>query len=542
MPVDPNIALQAGQGQPVGPNVGQVITLQQMAQRLRMQNQAQQGYNYLGTLYSNPQNVGPNGTLTPDALRQLMTVSPVVGMDMMSNTAKLQGDQARTAFTNSKLSDAIQDKAHELRTGALSIYDDTLKKSGPEAAQRAAQEYYSEHLPELKQLVGSGFTGGMPEISPTFDADRARRAKLAYDAANAKPIEPAQQVQLGMEQQRLGMDKQRLGIEQQKELSAEFDKPQNVQYTDASGKKQTGVATYDKVARKWFDDDGKELKVDKIVTGSANPKVQAFDAFLQAHPDATPEQQAAFLQSTGAAPRSAPAMAIRKFMEEHPDASSDDIARFAGKVAKETSAARAFGTGQQGNQVRSLNVVSNHLDTITQLGDALQNGDVRTINKLRNAIKTEFGVEGPVNFNVAKQIVGDEVVKAVIGSGAGGVTDRAALQQNFDAANTPAQLNGVVKTAKQLIAGQYEGLRQQYEQSTGLKDFDDLLSPGAKKMLGEGGKPTGGGAETASNAAPAQQQASPAGAPREVTREEYDALPAGTPYRVPGKSTVFYKQ
>ena len=124
-----------------------------------------------------------------------------------------------------------------------------------------------------------------------------------------------------------------------------------------------------------------------------------------------------------------------------------------------------------------------HLDTIEKLGDALENGDVQRLNRLANTLKTEFGATAVPNFEFAKQIVGAEVTKAIVG-GAGSVTDRQELQGSFNAANSPAQLVGVIRTAKALMAGQLSGYRRQYENATGLQNFDELLSPEARQELG----------------------------------------------------------
>ena len=138
-----------------------------------------------------------------------------------------------------------------------------------------------------------------------------------------------------------------------------------------------------------------------------------------------------------------------------------------------------FNTGKQGNTVRSLNVATSHLDTLGTLADALDNGNVKLLNTATNAWKTQTGNAAPTNFEGAKKIVADEVVKAVVGSG-GGVADREEAARTIAAANSPAQLKGVINTYKDLMHGQLNGLKQQYETSTGLKDFDKYLSPSMK--------------------------------------------------------------
>jgi len=141
-------------------------------------------------------------------------------------------------------------------------------------------------------------------------------------------------------------------------------------------------------------------------------------------------------------------------------------------------AEKDFATGKQGNAVRSFNVSLSHLDSLEKLSDALQNGDMRMVNQIGNFVATQTGKPAPTDFNAAKKIVGDEIVKAIVGGG-GGVADREQAAKVLDAANSPAQLKGVINTYKDLMRGQLKGLRQQYEASGG-RNFDRYLSPAGK--------------------------------------------------------------
>ena len=160
----------------------------------------------------------------------------------------------------------------------------------------------------------------------------------------------------------------------------------------------------------------------------------------------------------------------------------------------------AFTSGTQGNSVRSLSVAISHLGTLGDLSDALKNGDVQVINRVANTVKEQLGYPAPTNFNAAKQVVGQEITKAILASG-GGVTERQEAEKQLSAANSPAQIAGIVQTYKRLLAGQLGGLRRQYETATGAKNFEDMLSPEAKQELESLPESTGAGRQT--NAAPA---------------------------------------
>ncbi|MES1988768.1 MAG: hypothetical protein V4440_12210 [Pseudomonadota bacterium] len=168
--------------------------------------------------------------------------------------------------------------------------------------------------------------------------------------------------------------------------------------------------------------------------------------------------------------------------------------------SQDTSAAgkalKDFDTGKQGNSVRSFNVSLSHLDTLSKLSGALENGDYPAVNKISNFFEQQSGGTKVNNFNAAKKIVGDEIVKAVVGA-AGALGDREEIAKTINAAGSPAQLKGVIDNFKELMAGQLHGLKKQYEVSTKRNDFDRYLSDEAKPYV------MGHSSDSSSSAAPA---------------------------------------
>ena len=81
--------------------------------------------------------------------------------------------------------------------------------------------------------------------------------------------------------------------------------------------------------------------------------------------------------------------------------------------------------------MRSFDVGISHLNTLGGLADAMDNKDVKAVNSIANVIKEQFGVEAPSNFNTAKGIVGDEIVKAIVGS-RGALGDREEAKKVLD--------------------------------------------------------------------------------------------------------------
>ncbi|KAH2819889.1 hypothetical protein KXV85_003353, partial [Aspergillus fumigatus] len=146
-------------------------------------------------------------------------------------------------------------------------------------------------------------------------------------------------------------------------------------------------------------------------------------------------------------------------------------------------AIQRFTSGRQGNTIRSFNVLVDHLDTLSEAAEALKNGDNRILNRFRQNWAAATGNPAPTNFDGVKALVGDEVVKAVVGS-AGALADREEVKKDLDRASSPQQLAQLVDKYKKLALGQLHGLQKQYETSTGLKNFGDMLLPGTLKALG----------------------------------------------------------
>jgi hypothetical protein len=156
---------------------------------------------------------------------------------------------------------------------------------------------------------------------------------------------------------------------------------------------------------------------------------------------------------------------------------------FAGQDYGSTSAAlKQFTSGKNGNTIRSLNVAVQHLDQLSQLATALNNGDMQFVNRAANAWAAQTGGAAPTSFNAAKKVVGDEIVKAIVGAG-GGVSDREEAAKSIDAANSPEQLAKTIETYQGLMAGQLNGLRQQYKVATGRDDFESMLLPETRARL-----------------------------------------------------------
>ena len=145
-------------------------------------------------------------------------------------------------------------------------------------------------------------------------------------------------------------------------------------------------------------------------------------------------------------------------------------------------AIKDFSTGKQGDIVRSFDVAIDHLDTLKGAADALKNGDSRLLNTVRNRWREQTGSDLPTNFKALVPIVSGEIAKAVVGS-QNALADREELRAGLQAAASPEQLNGVITGYKALMAGQLKGLRKQYEDTTGRKNFDSRVRETTRKAI-----------------------------------------------------------
>lgn len=132
------------------------------------------------------------------------------------------------------------------------------------------------------------------------------------------------------------------------------------------------------------------------------------------------------------------------------------------------AAARAFTSGQQGNALRSVATANDHLDQLDKLGDALNNGQIPAINAIGNAFGVQTGQPPAQVFNAVKNIVAQEVVKAIVaGGGTGGERDEAA--KAFATSSSPQQLKQTIAQYRAVMGAQKQNLLEQ-RRAAGLPD------------------------------------------------------------------------
>jgi hypothetical protein len=172
------------------------------------------------------------------------------------------------------------------------------------------------------------------------------------------------------------------------------------------------------------------------------------------------------------------------------------------------------GTGAK--QIQSLSVVAQHIDALEHFGEALNNSRNPMYNQARNWFATQLGHPEVTNFDTAKQVVAQEILKAVGGGGVQARADRAEAEQALNAAKSPAQLKGAINTIKKLIEARLDVVGKAYESSTGRKDFyTNMIDSNVVDTL--------------------KNKAAEEKIPTITTKSEYDALPKGAYFIEDGK-------
>lgn len=257
----------------------------------------------------------------------------------------------------------------------------------------------------------------------------------------------------------------------------------------------------------------------------SSPDAMAAQMFLSEHPDATPEELQTFI-AKGKSARSPLAMAMQKFVTENPDATASDMAVFnANAQAKAAAAKSTVGGGYDAKFIDSINAASGHIAALKEAGLALQNGDFPAFNRVANAWATATGNAAPGNLDALRNIVGGELVKAIVGAG-GGEGDRLAAKAALDGARSPDQIIGATNTILGAMHTQVEARRLKFQQ-TGQGDILPRFTPQARSALGYDDAGSAGGA------APGPASGSPAATiPKFASPADpaFQALPKGSQF------------
>jgi hypothetical protein len=215
--------------------------------------------------------------------------------------------------------------------------------------------------------------------------------------------------------------------------------------------------------------------INTVQPGLATPSKLTGQDYLHSLPVGTAAQVKAIAEGRATMPsgstRSQAAIQLRNGVFQYDPSYSDQRAQVR----------KAFTTGPDGRNIGALNTATVHLDQLADAAKALNTGDVQAINGAMNALKTQFGSSAPTNFETLKNAVAGELASALKGN----ATDPeiANVSRSIQAANSPAQLSGVVDTNMHVLGAKLNTYQQRYQQQIPGDTVYNPILPAARGVF-----------------------------------------------------------
>lgn len=143
----------------------------------------------------------------------------------------------------------------------------------------------------------------------------------------------------------------------------------------------------------------------------------------------------------------------------------------------------AFTSGNESRQINAINTAMGHIGVLGNAIDALNNGDVKLLNKVANGIGAQIGATPKTTFETIVHRVGPELAAAYI-QGGGGEGERGTTADDFSPSMAPEQLKSNVGITARLLRSKIGALENQYRQTMGRDDFQQrFITPEAQNSL-----------------------------------------------------------
>jgi hypothetical protein len=157
---------------------------------------------------------------------------------------------------------------------------------------------------------------------------------------------------------------------------------------------------------------------------------------------------------------------------------SYDMSQYAARSAVR----KDFESGKSSQNIRSLNTAVGHLATLQKSGEALKNSNFPLWNKVSNLVSSAKGDPEVSNFLVAANAVESELATVFKGTGA---TDQEikAWRENLNQNMSPAQLQGAITQAIELMGSRLGALKSQYEMGMGKPSDFTILNEHSRAIL-----------------------------------------------------------
>lgn len=172
-----------------------------------------------------------------------------------------------------------------------------------------------------------------------------------------------------------------------------------------------------------------------------------------------------------------------------------------------------FTSGKSAQNITAFNTAIQHLDTLYNSIDGLENSGFRVWNKIANPIRENADPKYAAamqKFQTARTAVADELTRAFRGMG-GNVHDIIQWEKNINSADSPEALRASISQAIELLNGRLESVADQYNRGMGTtKQPIELLSPKAQeavRKMHEGARSKAASAPATSGSPPPGQYA-----------------------------------
>jgi hypothetical protein len=148
-----------------------------------------------------------------------------------------------------------------------------------------------------------------------------------------------------------------------------------------------------------------------------------------------------------------------------------------------SKARQDFTSGASAKNINALNTVVGHLSDLSQKASALGNSNSQYYNELKNWVKTKMGDAAVPSFETVKKGVTDELTR-VWRQASGAEADIKAWAESLNAANSPAQFQGVLATISDMIESKLSALENQRDQAMGKGGRDiAIITPQTRQNL-----------------------------------------------------------
>lgn len=142
-----------------------------------------------------------------------------------------------------------------------------------------------------------------------------------------------------------------------------------------------------------------------------------------------------------------------------------------------------FTSGITSRNINALNTVIGHLGYLAQEVNALHNTNYPAVNKVKNFYEVQTGDPRVQRFNTNVKAVVDELTRVYRQAG-GSESDIKTWTQQLNAANSPAQLYGVLSKIGDLLESKIHAFQDQYARGMGTtEDNVNFVSPHAQRAL-----------------------------------------------------------